>query len=97
MPQVPQHKIDYCKNCDAAIIWITDQNGTKLPMNKTRVRVYQSGTIDSTGELKWFFCEDKDEPVLFYISHFVTCPCVRADYRRGSHALQEHAPDEDAG
>lgn len=66
-----------CSSCGAAIIWIEDQNGTKIPINKTRVRIYYHGT---TGV--WYYKEtglggDGGEPLLYHISHFVTCPSVR--------------------
>lgn len=56
-----------CKSCGAAIIWITDQKGTRLLVNKTRVRVYT--TWGHYKEVR-----HTDEPLLYHISHFLTCP-----------------------
>ena len=59
-----------CSSCGAKILFVTDQDGTRLPVNKRRVRVYCSG-FDS----KWRFLQDpEDRPLLYHISHFVTCP-----------------------
>ncbi len=61
---------DKCKSCGAEIIWVKDQDGTRRALNKTRVRVYCSG-FDS----KWRFLQDpEDRPLLYHISHFLTCP-----------------------
>lgn len=75
-----EHKIDRCKGCNAEIIWIKDQCGTKLPVNKTRVRTYW---IYGPDEASFAVADGKNKPELVYISHFVTCPNVRADHRRG--------------
>lgn len=56
-----------CQNCGAEIIFVIDQDGTKMPINKTRVRIYsdQTGFYETIG---------KGKPLLMHISHFVTCP-----------------------
>jgi len=61
---------DKCRSCGAKIIWIKDQDGTCLPINAHRVRVYDSAP---TG---WHYKEvlRTTDPLLYYISHFLTCP-----------------------
>jgi hypothetical protein len=60
-----------CDSCGAPIIWIEDQNGTIIPLNKTRVRIYN---IDADGN-GWFVEEiTNGKPRLNHISHFLTCP-----------------------
>ncbi len=68
------HEIAACTLCGAAIIWITDQAGTRLPVNKTRVRAYVlgEGARGAFAEL-----DGSDKAVLFHISHFTTCPKVK--------------------
>jgi len=61
---------DRCKSCDQEVIWIEDQNGTKLLVNKLRVRAYSPS---SPGVFVYWATPD-GEPELVYISHFVTCP-----------------------
>ena len=56
-----------CESCGADIIWITDQDGTRLPVNKTRVRVYLVTGL-------YVALDEARKPSLFRISHFVTCP-----------------------
>lgn len=62
---------DKCKSCGAEIIWIVDQDGTRLPVNKRRVRVYDQGEgVQPSQFLVWA----DQSPKLYHISHFVTCP-----------------------
>ena len=68
-----KHETTPCKSCGAPIIWIVDQNGTKVLVNKTRVRVY------GYDEGEWRFAEIAESgrlhhAALVYISHFLTCP-----------------------
>lgn len=68
-----------CKSCGAKVIWIEDQNGTKLPVNPTRVRVY-----DKPKKFPWHYKEvvHGNDPILYYISHFITCPNA-SEHSRG--------------
>lgn len=60
-----------CSSCGKPVLWIEDQNGTKLPLNTVRVRVYVID--DQLGG--WRYAADSEGvPVLRHISHFVTCP-----------------------
>lgn len=62
-----------CSSCGAKILWITDQNGTRLPLNKTRVRIYRlSG--DEKGEFLTDGVGAGESPMLVHTSHFTTCP-----------------------
>ncbi len=61
-----------CSSCGAKIIWIKDQNGTRIPVNKTRVRTY----FEVEGG-EWCFTPDNSgtgKACLYHISHFLTCP-----------------------
>ena len=61
-----------CSSCGKPVIWITDQNGTLLPINVVRVRTYWADEQD-----RWYY-DVADVPTgsphLKFISHFVTCP-----------------------
>ena len=63
------HKTTPCKACGAPVIWIKDQNGTKLPVNKVRVRAYIV-----TERRSCYLHLDDNEPRLVHVSHFTTCP-----------------------
>ena len=60
-----------CGSCGQAIIWVKDQNGTRLPLNNRRVRVYENGE-----DAGWHYKEvlESSDAKLFHISHFLTCP-----------------------
>lgn len=66
-----------CKSCGAAIRWVMDQNGTRLPLNKTRVRAYE---VDGQGKATYAMSE-KGKPMLVHVSHFVSCPHATAHSR----------------
>lgn len=72
---------DTCPTCGQKILWVTDQNGTKLPLNKTRVRLYVlTSEHEGTAE---FETGMMGEPKLRHISHFVTCPQAASHSRGG--------------
>ncbi len=56
-----------CTSCGGDIVWIKDQDGTRLPVNKTRVRVYEGSGL-------YVALDEARKPSLFRISHFLTCP-----------------------
>lgn len=61
-----------CKSCGAEIVWITDQGGKRIPLNKRRVRIY---SYDKENKARCGYAIHTDgTPLLTYISHFVTCP-----------------------
>jgi hypothetical protein len=64
------HEVASCRACGAAIIWMIDQDGTRLPMNKTRVRSYMI-----TGRGQGIYAKQADgTPYLVFVSHFLSCP-----------------------
>lgn len=66
---------DKCKSCNQEIIWIEDQDGTRLPVNKTRVRVYHDEGPPGEKAVWRYAAEDiSGRPLLQHISHFLTCP-----------------------
>lgn len=85
-----------CEYCDADVIFITDQKGTKLPINKTRVRTYHERK--ETGD--WSYRGMIDEPLLSHISHFVTCPKYSKAAKRmygGRVDMEQHEIEEELG
>lgn len=68
-----------CESCSAKILFVTDQDGTKHPLNKRRVRVYyrdgRGWHYKTTTELlKGKVDQVKFVPDLYHISHYTTCP-----------------------
>lgn len=61
-----------CASCGARIIWIEDQNGTRIPLNRVRARVYDY--VDREGYAPVFMQDSHGKPLLYHISHFLTCP-----------------------
>jgi len=69
-----------CKSCGAKIIWVRDQNGTQIPLNYCRVRVYKN--VLTAG---WHYKEvlHTTDAQLYHISHFITCPNASQHQARG--------------
>ena len=67
------HKTTPCKACGAPVIWIKDQNGTKLPLNKQQVRAYRQAIDDSWGFDYAWGSGARKKPTLVYIAHSLTC------------------------
>lgn len=70
-----------CKTCGADIIWIVDQNRTRILLNKKRVRVY--ALADPDAGVKDRYLTRGGEPYLAYVSHFETCPQAKQHSRGG--------------
>ena len=70
-------------SCGAKIVWAEDQNGTKIPLNFNRVRVYHDdGCFLEVPHLDGKVFVDGDKPHLMRVSHFTTCPNA-AEHSKG--------------
>ena len=71
---------DRCSSCQREIVWIVDQDGTQLPVDKKRGRGYVlSDELDERRRTKAVYethttVEGKVEALLRRRSHFETCP-----------------------
>lgn len=80
-------RANQCDSCGASIIWIKDQNGTRIPLNKGRVRVYTSDGPQPAE--RWLYAVGENDhpldgkPRLFHISHFITCPNATHHSKKG--------------
>lgn len=80
-----------CKSCGAAILWVKDQWGKVLPVNKRRVRAYHMHVPDAKVATCLHHGGKDMKPYLVHISHFLTCP--DATKHSKSNADQPHTVD----
>lgn len=75
-------KTSKCESCGAEIVWMKDQDGTTLPVNKVRVRAYWI-VSEGLGRFMEEATPDRERTALnsprrraqlFHVSHFTTCP-----------------------
>lgn len=70
-----------CRSCGARIIW-AEHGGERIPLNATRVRLYELLGPPGNEPIARTMVEGA-RPLLGYVSHFVSCPNASQHSKRG--------------
>ena len=70
-----------CRSCGARIIW-AEHGGERIPLNATRVRLYEIHEPPGRAIARTMVDEGA-RPLLGYVSHFVSCPNASQHSKRG--------------